>query len=109
MSEHAAAPAAAAETHAHPEVNYIAKFMWLVALTAAEVLVAWKVEGGAKLGLLAVLSCWKAGIVLNYFMHLKMENCALKLALAFPLTLIFVLVILFLLDGVWLERSFTGL
>ena len=108
MSEHGGAAPAAAGAHDHPEVNYIAKFVWLVGLTAAEVLVAWKVEGGAKLGLLAVLSCWKAGIVLNYFMHLKMENCALKLAMAFPLALVFILVILFLLDGVWLERSFAG-
>jgi len=104
----AAAAHAAREGEHHPPVNYVAKFYWLVALTAVEVAVAIRVEGGPKLGLLAFLSCWKAGIVLNHFMHLRTERLALKLAMAFPLVLILILVTLFLVDGVWLDRSFTG-
>ena len=94
---------ATAAEHDHPHVNYIAKFGWLVALTTVEVIVAMNVEGGLKLFLLTFLSLWKAAIVLNYFMHLKSENLALKLALCFPLALIAILVTLFLADGYWMR------
>ena len=80
-------------------VNYMAKFWWLVGLTIVEVLVAWKVPGGLKLAGLAFFACWKAGIVLQHFMHLKSENLALKLVVAFPMVLILVLFTLFLLDA----------
>jgi caa(3)-type oxidase subunit IV len=83
----------------------MAKFYWLVALTAAEVVVALKVEGPWKLVLLAFLSLWKAAIVLRYFMHLKSEGRALKLLMAFPVVLIVVLVLLFMTDGVWLRYA----
>ncbi len=90
-----------------PHVNYMAKFYWLVGLTTVEVLVAIFVPGGWKLFGLTALSLWKAAIVLNYFMHLKTENLALKLAMAFPLVLIFILATLFLLDGYFLGYSAT--
>ena len=82
-----------------PHVNYIAKFLWLVALTTVEVGVAIWVEGPAKLLLLAVLSFWKAAIVLRYFMHLKTEGLALKLAMLFPVVHMFILFTLFLIDS----------
>jgi caa(3)-type oxidase subunit IV len=91
-------PAAGAE-HAHPEVNYVAKFFWLVGLTAIEVVVAIKLDGGLKLALLTFLSVWKAAIVLRYFMHLKMEGIALKLCMLFPVVLMFILFTLFLTDS----------
>jgi len=91
------AAAHAADDHAH--VNYMAKFYWLVALTAIEVCVALWIPGGWKLLLLTVLSVWKAGIVLNHFMHLKSEGIALKLAMLFPLVLVVILVTLFLTDA----------
>lgn len=92
--------------HAHPEVNYMAKFWWLVGLTLAEVAVAVLVPGGFKLAGLAFFACWKAAIVMQYFMHLKHENTALKLVVAFPAALIVVLVTLFLMDGYFLQRGF---
>lgn len=82
-----------------PHVNYIAKFVWLVGLTAAEVGVAIYVEGAAKLLLLTFLSVWKASIVLKYFMHLKTEGLALKLAMCFPVLLMVILFTLFLTDS----------
>jgi cytochrome c oxidase subunit IV len=91
--------AAAHGADGHAEVNYMAKFYWLVALTAIEVGVAIAIPGGWKLLLLTLLSLWKAGIVLNHFMHLKSEGIALKLAMLFPLVLVFILVSLFLLDS----------
>jgi len=91
----------------HPHVNYIAKFWWLVALTTIEVVVAFKVEGGAKLLLLTVLSLWKALIVLNYFMHMKTEAIALKLTMCFPVVLIIILVTLFLTDSHFLGYAGT--
>jgi cytochrome c oxidase subunit IV len=102
MTDHAAAAHAAADHH---EVNYMAKFWWLVGLTLAEVAVAVFVPGGFKLAGLAFFACWKASIVMNYFMHLKHENTALKLVVAFPGALVVVLVTLFLMDGHFLERS----
>ena len=93
-------PSAPAADHgAGHHVNYLAKFYWLVGLTVAEVAVALKIEGTAKLVLLAVLSVWKAGIVLTHFMHMKTEALALKLAMCFPLVLVFVLMTLFLMDA----------
>lgn len=94
----AAAPAHAAG-HDHPEVNYVAKFLWLVALTAIEVGVAIWVEGVPKLALLTFLSVWKAMIVLQYFMHMKMEGIGLKLAMLFPVVLMVILFTLFLIDS----------
>ena len=88
-----------------PHVNYMAKFYWLVGLTTAEVIVAFTLDGAPRLALLAFLSVWKAAIVLQYFMHMKTENLALKLAMCFPLALIFVLVTLFLADGVFFGYS----
>jgi caa(3)-type oxidase subunit IV len=91
--------AAAPATHDHPEVNYVAKFLWLVGLTTVEVGVALWIEGMPKLALLTFLSVWKAAIVLRYFMHLKMEGIALKLVMLFPVLLMFILFTLFLIDS----------
>jgi heme/copper-type cytochrome/quinol oxidase subunit 4 len=99
MSDAAVHPAAGE----HHEVNYMAKFYWLVALTTAEVIAAFtlKEQRMLLLPILTVLSIWKALIVLNYFMHLKTESLGLKLCMTFPLVLICVLVLLFLADGYW--------
>ncbi len=104
MSEAAAHVEGRDATH-EPHVNYMAKFYWLVGLTTAEVIVAFTLEGGLRLSLLAFLSVWKAGIVLNYFMHLKTERIGLKLMIAFPAVLVCVLVGVFLLDGFFLNYS----
>lgn len=97
--------AAPAAEHGEHDVNYMAKFWWLVCLTIAEVLVAVFVPPPFKIVLLGFFALWKAGIVLRYFMHLKSENIALKLAMAFPLVLIIVLVVLFLADAHFLGYS----
>lgn len=107
MSEAAPAAAAHAEHDAGHHVNYLAKFWWLLGLTIVEVAVSYLVPGGAKLALLAVLSVWKAGIVLNHFMHLKSETIALKLTMAFPLVLICILITLFLTDAYFLGYAGT--
>ena len=68
----AAHAAAGAEHH---ETNYMAKFWWLLGLTAVEVLIAVVVTQPALRGIgLAFFACWKAAIVLNHFMHLKGEG-----------------------------------
>ena len=100
----------AAPAEAHDEghhVNYLAKFWWLVGLTVVEVAVAYLVPGTPKLICLAVLSVWKAGIVLNHFMHMKTEAVALKLAMCFPLVLVAILLTLFLADGHFLGYAGT--
>jgi len=97
VSDAAVAPSAPA--HDHAEVNYVAKFLWLVGLTTVEVFVAIYLDGALKLALLTFLSVWKAAIVLRYFMHLKMEGIGLKLAMLFPVVLMFILFTLFLTDS----------
>ena len=91
--------------HDHPQVNYLAKFYMLVGLTITEVVIALQMSGTIMLLLLAALSLWKAAIVLNHFMHMKTENLALKLAMAFPVVLILVLFGLFTLDGYFLNYA----
>ena len=99
----AAHAAAGAEHH---ETNYMAKFWWLLGLTAVEVLIAVVVTQPALRGIgLAFFACWKAAIVLNHFMHLKGEGIALKLTVLFPLCLIIILVLLFLTDSHFLGYS----
>lgn len=83
----------------HEEVNYVAKFVWLVCLTTVEMGVAFWIEGTPKLILLTALSVWKAAIVLRYFMHMKMEGIGLKLAMVFPVILMVILFGLFLTDS----------
>ena len=102
----------AADAADHHETNYMAKFYWLVGLTLAEVgvaVAAHMIAGfptALTLILLSLLAGWKAGIVLNHFMHLKQENRAMHLVVAFPAALIVVLVTLFLMDGYFLHRGF---
>lgn len=95
-----------AAAHAdHSDKSYWTKAFWLTGLTIVEVGVAvWlhDKEGmmGLKLGLLGALAFWKAGIVLQSFMHLKDEGKALKLMLLFPVFLICFLVSMLCLDSV---------
>ena len=98
--------AAHAPDAGHQEVNYMAKFWWLLGLTIVEVGIALVVPHPVLRGLgLSLFAVWKAGIVLQYFMHLKDEGIALKLALAFPLVLVCILVLLFLTDSYFLGYS----
>jgi cytochrome c oxidase subunit IV len=100
------APAAAEAAHDdHHDVNYMAKFWWLVGLTIAEVVAAIVVPLPFKLVALAAFAFWKAGIVLQYFMHLKTEGIALKMVVMFPLSLIIVLFTLFLTDAHFMGYS----
>ena len=102
---------AVAHAEDHPGTNYMAKFWWLVGLTAAEVAAAvlfikfFPGATGLKLLVLGAFAIWKAGVVLNHFMHMSHEGKALKLMMCFPLVLIAILVTLFVTDGVWLHYA----
>ena len=102
---------AAHAEHAEGEhhVNYIAKFWWLVGLTlcevAAAVVLSGEGQGGLRLGVLAFFALWKAGVVAQYYMHLKSEGIGLKLVAIFPLVLIAILVTAIMTDGVFLNYA----
>ncbi len=102
--------AAAAHEHENHDAVYWAKFWWLLGLTLAEVGVAVALHGKEGVGVmklfgLGILACWKAGIVLQHYMHLKQEGKALKVLLLFPMFLISVLVLGVTTDGYFLHYA----
>jgi cytochrome c oxidase subunit 4 len=76
------------QTHGHPQPNYMGVFWWLLALTIAEVVVAY--AGFPKLIMVILLvgmAFTKAAMVALYFMHLKFERSTLALIALTPLIL----------------------
>lgn len=80
------------EKHAHP--NYIGIFIFLGALTAVELGVAFLPWPKTVLILLLVfLAIWKAVLVALYYMHLRYEPTRLRLLAIAPLPLAVILVV----------------
>ncbi len=76
------------EAHAGEEVNYLAVFGGLIALTAAEVGVTYM--GLPKMGLLIALlgtALAKALLIALYFMHLRWENLLILSLFIIPMVL----------------------
>jgi caa(3)-type oxidase subunit IV len=78
MSEHAEA-----QVHAGTTKLFSWVWIWLVAITAIEVWMAYIHIQPATLmlGLLLVLSVVKAALIISYFMHLRFEKVTLALFL----------------------------
>jgi caa(3)-type oxidase subunit IV len=94
-----------ATAHDHGDRKYWVRAIWLTALTIVEVGAAVALHGregmmGIKLLILSSLAVWKAGIVLQHFMHLTEEGKGLKLILLFPVFLIVFLVSVLCIDSV---------
>lgn len=78
--------------HAHP--NYVGIFIFLGALTAVELGVAFLPWPKTVLILLLVfLATWKAVLVALYYMHLRFEPTRLRLLAIAPLPLAVILVV----------------
>lgn len=78
--------------HGHP--NYIGIFIFLGALTAVELSVAFLPWPKTVLILLLVfLAIWKAVLVALYYMHLRFEPTRLRLLAIAPLPLAVILVV----------------
>ncbi|MGH7701242.1 MAG: cytochrome C oxidase subunit IV family protein [Gemmatimonadales bacterium] len=91
------------ESVAHKRPNYIAIWVWLAALTAIEVGVAF-VSHFPKLALMLILvalAIWKALLVALYFMHLKFERWRLRIVFLVPLPLAVILVLTAITEKLW--------
>lgn len=85
--------------HAHPQPNYMGVFWWLVALTIAEVAVAYTHMPKLIMVILLVgMAFTKAAMVALYFMHLKFERSTLTLIALTPLILCVFLILMLLPD-----------
>jgi len=88
-----------AQTHAHPQPNYMGVFWWLLALTIAEVAVAYTHMPKLIMVILLVgMAFTKAAMVALYFMHLKFERSTLTLIALTPLILCVFLSLMLLPD-----------
>jgi cytochrome c oxidase subunit 4 len=78
--------------HAHP--NYIGIFLFLAALTAVELGIAFLPWPKTLLIVLLIfLALWKALLVALYYMHLRYEPTRLRLLAIAPLPLAVILVV----------------
>jgi cytochrome c oxidase subunit IV len=84
--QHGSPIASAAGDHAEP--NYIAIFIYLTVLTAAELAVYALFPGVAKVAMLVALAWAKAALVAMYFMHLRFERRTLAIVAITPITLV---------------------
>ena len=90
---------AQAHAHAHPQPNYMGVFWWLLALTIAEVAVAYmSLPRLTMIILLVGMAFTKAALVALYFMHLKFEPSTLTLIALTPLILCVFLSLMLLPD-----------
>ena len=87
------------QAQAHPHPNYMGVFWWLLALTIAEVAVAYtSMPKLIMVVLLVGMAFTKAAMVALYFMHLKFERSTLTLIALTPLILCIFLSLMLLPD-----------
>ena len=91
------------EAHAHP--NYMAIFVWLGVLTAAEIGVTFLPLGKMLMAVMLVsMALAKAILVAAYFMHLKFEKRTLAIIAIVPLILCVFLLLMLVPDVHWVWR-----
>ncbi|HXH63087.1 MAG TPA: cytochrome C oxidase subunit IV family protein [Gemmatimonadales bacterium] len=85
----------------HPP--YIRIWIYLALLTAAELLLAFKlpIPPNIKLILLLGTAVWKALLVALFFMHLKSEKWNLRILAMVPLPLAAILVCAVITEKIW--------
>jgi cytochrome c oxidase subunit IV len=87
-------------THAHP--NYILIWVFLAALTAVELTVAFLHWPKTVIVLILVgMAFWKAALVGLYYMHLRFEPNRLRILAIAPLPLFAVLVCAVITEWIW--------
>jgi len=90
--------AAAVHSGEHAETNYIAIFIYLSVLTAAELAVYAYFPGLVKVAFLVALAWVKAALVAMYFMHLRFERRTLAIVAFTPVVLVTFLTFMLLPD-----------
>lgn len=85
----------------HHLPSYLSIWIYLLALTAAEVVLAYLhlFPTGAMLAILMALSVVKAGLIVAYFMHLRSERMSLILSLVPVAVLVISLLFVFFPDS----------
>jgi len=97
--EHSAAPGTR-PSHAHP--NYVLIWVFLAALTAVELSVAFLPWPKTVIILILVgMAFWKAALVGLYYMHLRFEPNRLRILAIAPLPLFAVLVLAVITEYIW--------
>jgi cytochrome c oxidase subunit 4 len=88
---------------AHTRPNYILIWVYLAALTAAELALAFElpIARNLKLLLLLFLAVWKAALVALFFMHLKFERWNLRLLALIPIPLAVLFVLAGMSEHIW--------
>ena len=87
-------------SHAHP--NYILIWVFLAALTAVELSVAFLPWPKTVIILILVgMAFWKAALVGLYYMHLRFEPNRLRILAIAPLPLFAVLVLAVITEYIW--------
>ena len=90
-----------ADTHDHshdlghivPKDVYLKVFLSLLTLTAVTVAAHWiDISPGWNIAIAMAIASVKAILVLLFFMHLKYENKAIWIFVAFPIVLVFILI-----------------
>jgi cytochrome c oxidase subunit 4 len=95
-----ASPAAQRAHHAHP--NYMLIWVFLAALTAVELSVAFLPWPKTVIILILVfMAFWKAALVGLYYMHLRFEPNRLRILAIAPLPLFAVLVLAVITEWIW--------
>ena len=82
----------------HAEASYIAIFIYLSVLTAAELAVYAWFPGVVKISFLVALAWAKAALVAMYFMHLRFERRTLALIAFIPVVLVIFLTFMLMPD-----------
>jgi len=88
--------------HAHPHPHYMLIWVFLAALTAVELTVAflpWPKT--AIVFVLVGMAFWKAALVGLYYMHLRYEPTRLRILAIAPLPLFAVLVCAVITEWIW--------
>jgi cytochrome c oxidase subunit IV len=87
-----------ATIEAAEETSYIAIFVYLSVLTAAELAVYAWFPGAVKISFLVALAWAKAALVAMYFMHLRFERRTLAIIAFIPVVLVTFLTFMLLPD-----------
>jgi cytochrome c oxidase subunit IV len=106
-SEHAHAHQSLGASHVSPVSLYVTIFLALMAMTALTVGAAYVNLGRFNFPVAMIIACFKASLVIWYFMHVKYQSSLTKLTVATGLFFLAILLSMMLID--YSSKDFTPL